>query len=415
MRRGLRFTLSAFAVLLLSLVLGLLALRLVLPHWEGLAAQVEQRTGTLIGRDVRLASLQIGWSGWVPELVARDVRIEGAGMAPLVASELGVSLDPLRSLRARSPVFRQARLTGVDLQVMRDVDGTWDVHGWRFGGGGTVAVDWKRHFAGMERLQITDGTLRWEDSLSGIRTALFVDSIGLRADAAGLRLAGRGSLFPEAGGPVYVGIMVPPAGPDRIEFYIEAQDLQLSYWTPLAGWLEHGPQGTGSVRLWADLEDGRVRRLQGEHRSRLLVTERDSPHIQELGHRFRWHRRGSHSESHWSATTPGAGDLRLEYHGGAPGQPLNRITIAAAGVDLGKFAHPVARLRLRETPGIDWLGELDLRGQLDQLYLDLERDERGWGVDIADAFVRDLCGHGSRGDGGLRRTGRLPAMEWGSG
>jgi len=401
MRRALHFFLRALAVLLGSLALGLLVLRLVLPHWEGLAAQVEQRASEIIDREVRLASLQIGWSGWSPELVAREVRIEAAGTVPLMASELGVSLDPLRSLRARGAVLRKARLEGVSLHVARDADGTWDMHGWRFGGGGTVAVDWQRHFAGMEHLQITDGTLQWEDALTGVRTGLFVDSIGLRADRDGLRLAGRGSLLPEAGGPVYVGIAVPPAGPDRIEFYVEAEDLQLSYWTRITGLLERGPLGTSSVRLWADLEEGRVRRLQGEHLSRFILAEHDSPRIQELGHRFRWQRRAARSESHWSATTPGGGDLRLEYYSSAPGQPLDRITVAAAGLDLRQLLRPAAGLRLREDWGFDRLGALDPSGQLDHFYLDLERGGQGWRVGVADAFLRDLA---------VDAAGELPAF-----
>ena len=402
MRRSMRIALGAVVVLLLSAVLGLLALRLLLPHWEGLAVQVEQRAGAAIDREVRLASLQIGWSGWVPELVAREVWIEGGDAVPLTASELGVSLDPLRTLRARGPVLRKARLSDVRLHVARDADGIWDVHGWRFGGGGTVAVDWKRHFGGMERLQITDGTLLWEDAVTGVRTGLFVDSIGLLSDGAGLRLAGRGSLLPEAGGPVYVGIAVPPAGPDRIEFYVEAEDLQLPYWTRITGLVERGPLGTSSVRLWADLEAGSVRRLQGEHHSRFILTEGDSPRIQDVGHRFRWQRRDGHSESHWSATTPGAGDLRLEYHGSAPGRPPDRITVAAAGMDLSTLLRPAAGLRLRTSRALDRLAEHDPAGQLDDLYLDLERAEQGWRIGAADATVRDLA---------VDAAGELPAVK----
>ncbi|TVP87833.1 MAG: TIGR02099 family protein [Thioalkalivibrio sp.] len=391
MRRSLRHGLAALAVVLVLLVLLLLALRLLLPHWAGLTTQVEQRVGALIDREVQLEQLQLGWSGWVPELVARDVRILGADTAPLLASELGVSLDPVRSLRARAPVLRKARLAGVDLHVTREADGSWDVHGWGFGGDRSMAIDWRRHFAGMERLEISDGSLQWEDALTGVQTTLFVDRVGLRADAAGLRLAGTGSLLPEAGGPVYVGIVIPPAGPDRIDFYLEADDLQLPYWTRATGWLEQGPAGTSSVRLWADLEDGRVRRLQGEHRTRLIHAARVSPQVDELGHRFQWRRRGAVSESHWSATTPGAGDLRLEYHISPPGRSADRITVAATGLDLRRLARPAAGLRLPGIRELEHLAALDPVGQLDSLYLDLEQGDEGWRVNVADALLRGLA------------------------
>lgn len=410
MRRGFRLTLAALAVLLVSLVLGLLALRLLLPHWDGLAAQIEQRAGAALQRQVHLESLQIGWSGWAPELVARNVRVEGRDSAPLLAGELGVSLDPIRSLRARRPVLRAARLADVSLNITRDADGRWDVHGWRFGGRGTVAADWARQFAGMERLQITDGTLHWEDALTGVQTGLFVDRVGLHADAAGLRLAGRGSFLPEAGGPVYVGIQVPPTGPDPLELYLEAQDLQLPYWTRLTGWVQRGPQGTTSLRLWADMENGRVRRLQGDHHSRLILTAQDPPRVQEIGHRFRWRRDGARAESHWSAITPGAGDLRLEYHGSLPGQPPDRITVAAAGIDIRKFARPAAGLRLFDDRGFARLGEMDPHGALEQLYLVLEHGDRGWRVKLADAFLSGLSVDAS---GDLPAFGGLDlALQW---
>ncbi len=389
-RRSLRHGLAALAVVLALLALLLLALRLLLPHWAGLATQVEQRVGAIIDREVQLESLQLGWSGWMPELVARDVRITGAGAVPLVAQELGVSLDPMRSLHTRAPALRKARLAGVDLHVTRNTDGSWDVHGWHFGGDRSMAIDWRRHFAGMERLEITDGSLQWEDAITGVHTGLFVDRVGLRSDAAGLRLAGSGSLLPEAGGPVYVGISIPPAGPDRIEFYLEAEDLQLQYWTRASGWLHGGPSGMSSVRLWADLEDGRVRRLQGEHRTRVIHAPQLSPRVQELGHRFRWRRRGSRSESHWSATTPGAGDLRLEYHVNAPDRSAHRITVAATGVDVRRLARPAAAVRLPGVPDLARLAALDPGGQLDSLYMELERGDEGWRVHVADALLRGL-------------------------
>lgn len=390
-RRSLRHGLAVLAVVLALLVLLLLALRLLLPNWAGLTTQVEQRVGALIDREVQLDSLQLRWSGWVPELVARDVRIVGADSAPLLARELGVSLDPLRSLRARAPVLRKARLAGVDLEVARNADGTWNVQGWQFGGDRSMAIDWRRHFGGMERLEIRDGSLQWEDALTGVETTLFVDRVGLRADAAGLRLAGTGSLLPEAGGPIYVGIVIPPAGPDRISFYLETDDLQLQYWTRATGWLEEGPSGMSSVRLWADLEDGRVRRLQGEHRTRLIQTAQLHPRVEELGHRFRWRRRGAVSESHWSAISPGAGDVRLEYRIAEANRSADRITVAATGLDLRRLARPVAALRMPGMQDLQRLAALDPAGQLDSLYLDLERGDNGWRVNVADALLRALA------------------------
>ena len=391
MRRSLRHGLRVLGALLLVLVLGLLALRLLLPEWEGLATQVERRVGVLIDREVEIGSLRLGWSGWTPELVAREVSIHVPDGPPLVSRELGVSLAPLRSLRTRSPVLRKARLSGVVLHVARDGDGTWDVHGWRFGGRGSVAMDWARHFAGMERLEIVDASLHWEDARTRVQTGLFIDTLGVHADASGLRLVGRGSFFPEAGGPVYVGVEVPPAGPDRIELFLGAQDLQIPYWSGLGSWVRSGPQGTSSVRIWATLEEGRVRHLQGEHQSALLLTDRDHPEWLAIGHRFQWQRQAARSVSHWAATTPGAGNIRLEYRVSDAERGVDQLTVAAADVDLRTFARPVARLHLDGVPDLGRLADLDPSGRLERLFLRLERGTEGWRVDVAEAEARSLA------------------------
>ncbi len=401
-RRSLRITQATLAPLLLFLLLALLALRLLLPQWDGLAAVVEQRVGTMIDREVHLGSLHFGWSGWVPELVANEVRISQPGAGPLEARELGVSLAPLRSLRARSPVLGHARLTGIHLNVERDLDGGWKVHGWRFGGTGSLALDWRRHFAGMERLQIEEATLDWVDRLTGIETGLRVDSLGLRSDRSGLALVGRGSFLPEAGGPVYVGITVPPAGPDRIEFFLDAQGVQLPYWSQLGGWLQGGAHGTASVRLWATLEDGRVRQLQGEHDSRLLVVRDGRWREQPVGHRFRWRRDGSAVVSHWAETTPGAGNARLEYRMPNAGEGVDRVVLAAASIDIGHYVPTGAALRFRDVPDLAWLAHSDPSGRLETLHVVLERDLEGWQVQAADAQLRDLA---------LHAAGPIPGVE----
>ncbi|MCA1789359.1 MAG: TIGR02099 family protein, partial [Thioalkalivibrio sp.] len=391
----------------------LLALRLLLPQWDGLAAVVEQRVGTMIDREVQLGSLRFGWSGWAPELVANEVRISQPGAGPLAARELGVSLAPLRSLRARRPVLGHARLTGIHLDVERDAEGVWDVHGWRFGGDGSLALDWRRHFAGMERLQIEDATLDWADGMTGIETGLRVDSLGLRSDRSGLALVGRGRFIPEAGGPVHVGIKVPPAGPDRIEFFLDAEGVQLPYWSQLGGWLQGGLHGTASVRLWATLENGRVRQLQGEHDSRLLVVRDGRWREQPVGHRFEWLRDGTTAVSHWAETTPGAGNARLEYRVPKAGEGVDRVVLAAAGLDIGHYAPTATGLRFRDVPDLARLAPGDPSGKLEKLYVVLARDSEGWQVQVADARLRDLKLHAAGVIPGV--NGLDASLEWADG
>jgi uncharacterized protein (TIGR02099 family) len=409
-RRGLRFTLATLMALLLLLAAGLLAVRLLLPQWDGLSAMVEQRVGAMIDREVRLGSLHLGWSGWAPELVASGVSISVPGADPLVAEELGVSLAPLRSLRGLRPVLGQARLAGISLHVERDADGRWDVHGWTFGGV-SLATDWAHYFAGMDRLWIQDAGLRWSDTATGMDTALHLDTLQLLSDQAGLRVVASGDLVPEAGGAVYVGVEIPPSGRDRIDFFLDARDVQLPYWSRLGGrLLEGGIDGTGSVRIWATMEDGRVRQLHGEHDTRLLVLRHGRWQVQPVGHRFRWQRRGHEVVSHWAGTTPGSGNARLEYSMPAAGRGADRLILAAADVDIHRYALSGGGLRLPGLPDLAPLMPLDPSGSLERLYLALARDDQGWRVEAADADIRDVELHATGAIPGVR--GLDASLEW---
>lgn len=400
-RRGLRLTIALLVPALFLLALALLTLRVFLPQWDGLAAVIEQRVQVLIEREVELGSLRVGWSGWAPELVASQVRIAVPGADPLVARELGVSLAPVRSLRAGTPVLGQARLSGIDLRIERDDAGIWAVHGWRFGGTGSLAIDWARHFSGMEQLQIEDAHVEWVDAVTGIQTGLYVASLMLRSDGAGLRLIGDGQFVPEAGGAVHVGIKVPPTGPDRIEFFLDAQDLQLPYWSGFGGRVEGSLFGTSTVRVWATLDNGRVRHLEGEHYSRLLALRDGGWQGHAVGHRFQWRRESNEVLSQWVATTPGAGDARLEYR--LPGHDggLDRVVVGAAGVDLQLYARPMAGLQLPGIPDFGLLQAADPSGRLDRIYLELVRSDADWHADLIDAEVRNLK---------VRPTGQIPGV-----
>jgi uncharacterized protein (TIGR02099 family) len=409
-RRSLLLGLDLLALLLLLLVLTLLALRLLLPEWSGLTAAVEQRVGVLLGREVRVESVRLGWSGWAPELVAREVSISVPDGVPLRARELGVSLAPLRSLRALAPIPGQARLRGVGLRVERDAEGALDVHGWRFGGARSAQLDWARYLAGLDRLQIEDAGLLWIDHLTGVRAGLRVETLGLRSDASGLRVAVRGSLLPEAGGPVRLGLEVPAPGGGRAEFFLEAEDLQIAHWGQMAG-LSGELVGNASVRLWGELEQGRLRHAQGEHDTRVFTRRERGLRAEALAHSFQWRRGEAGAVSRWTALAPGAGDARVEYVLSDPDSPggAGRIELRAAGVDLGRYARIAAAMGHQTLPG-DWLTDLEPSGTLESLDLILAGAGGTWRPRQADAVVRNL---GLRGRGGIPGFDGIDAsLDW---
>ncbi|WP_006746046.1 YhdP family protein [Thioalkalivibrio paradoxus] len=391
MRWWLRAVVSAVALVLAVLSLLLLTLRLILPHSDGLATGLERLAGTWIDRDVRVESLQLSWSGWAPELVARQVWIAVPDGIPLQAREVGLTLAPLRSLRARRPVPGEVRLSGVDLRLERDADGVLTAHGWQFGGRDPLAQDWQRHFREFGRVRIADASLQWVDAGHQLHAGVRVDTLDLQADGRGLRAIGRGRLLAEAGGRIYLGLEAPLAGTKPAEFYLEADDLQLDYWGRMAG-VPGELAGASSVKIWGSLEDGRVRRLQGEHDTRALLVHGDERRLHAFGHRFQWRALDREAVAWWSARTPGAGDARIEYRlvGDGPRRAADQISLAATGIALGPYARIAGWLYPDAVPGLDSWVALQPSGDLHSVQVLLARDDAGWQVRAAEADAAAL-------------------------
>lgn len=81
----LRVALGAF----LALVIVIVLLRLALPHWDGLHAWVETTASEQLEREVTAAGIELGWTGWSPALVARDVRVAMPDGEPVAMTTSG--------------------------------------------------------------------------------------------------------------------------------------------------------------------------------------------------------------------------------------------------------------------------------------------------------------------------------------
>jgi uncharacterized protein (TIGR02099 family) len=390
-RRSLRHGFNVLGFVLLALAIALLSIRLMLPHWPDLASAVENRVGAVIQREVSVGSVRLGWSGWAPELVATEVRISVPNGVPLQARELGVSLAPLRSLRALRPVPGRVRLEGTSLAIRRDGDGQLDIHGWRFGGRGSAVLDWGRYLAGLDRMEIEDASLQWVDALTGIHAGVRVDALGLRSDGDGLKAMARGSLLPELGGAVNIGLEVPVSNPDRAEFFLHLEDLQLSHWVRFTEW-SHELSGQTSIKLWGVTEGTRVVRIQGEHDSHVFTADARGPRIDSIAHRFHWRRDAREALTRWTALRPGSGDARIEYRlapeaGMDP--EVQRVQGAFGAVDIGRYARVLATARPPWISGFESLAELDPDGWIESLGLLLANEDGVWDLREAGATLRD--------------------------
>ncbi len=137
----------------------------ILPHIERWRPALEARASAALGVTVKIGSVQVRSSGWIPAFELHDVQLIDARQR--VALRLGRVLAALspRSLVAFELRFEQLLIDGAELEARRDGQGRISVAGFDFGSANrgdepSPAVDW---FFRQHEFVIRDGTLRWID------------------------------------------------------------------------------------------------------------------------------------------------------------------------------------------------------------------------------------------------------------
>jgi uncharacterized protein YhdP len=140
---------AAFIVLLALLVT---AARLLLPQLGHYKDELEMQLSAAIGQPVSVSDFEIGWHGYGPRLFLHDVKLlDRSGKQALFGFEeahIDVSLPS--TLYRFQIALRDLTLTGIDLTVIRDVDGQTVLEGLALpegggnnnGGDSTALIEW---------------------------------------------------------------------------------------------------------------------------------------------------------------------------------------------------------------------------------------------------------------------------------
>ncbi len=187
-----RVTRAAVALVLLVFSVAVLAwLTLhwgILPRIEQWRPQIEERAGAAVGQPVRIGSIAVSSSGWVPAFDLRNVQLlDRQGRPALTLAQVRVALAP-QSLLAFELRLAQLHVDGVELDVRRDSRGHISVAGLDMQAGTArhaddgAAADW---LLAQQEIVVRRGTVRWTDELRGappleLRDVQFVLRNGLR-------------------------------------------------------------------------------------------------------------------------------------------------------------------------------------------------------------------------------------------
>ncbi len=250
---------------------GALALVLeyrVLPDIERYHADIAAAASAAIGRPVTISRIEADWNGWRPRLLLSDVNVldergRGALKLPHVSNTLAWTTLLAGELR-----FYSLELDQPELLIRRDRQGRVHIAGMQPGGeeeaqADAAEADWVLH---QSRIAVHGGRIVWQDELRGAPSAAFSrvelafdnrrgkHRFAVQADfgqqhAAHLEVQGdlRGDSF---------GDFSDWQG----ELYAQLDHFDLrdwKKWLPLSDTLM---DGEGAVRLWLQVEQGRVAR-----------------------------------------------------------------------------------------------------------------------------------------------------------
>jgi len=247
----------AFAGLILTLRYS------VLPDIERYRSDIEQLAGRALGLPVRIEGIVAGWQGLRPDLTLSGVRIEDAeGRPALIFSRVEAVLD------WSSLLSRQLRLAllSVDepvLHIRRDAAGALTVGG--------IPVNTSSSDAGVaewvlaqHRIRINGATLVWEDERRQA-PPLVLEDVNLALDNRGARHRFGLTALPPAALASRIDIRGELRGDDpaaiddwRGTLYTELPFVDLAGWRP---WLDYPvalPRGSGGMRAWLSVDEGRL-------------------------------------------------------------------------------------------------------------------------------------------------------------
>ena len=172
-RFGLGLVVAAWSLLLVAW----LALHwFILPHIQQWRAPIEARASEALGVSVRIGTIDVRSSGWVPGLELHDVLLlDAGGRVALRLPRVVAALSP-RSLPALDLRFEQLLIDGPELEIRRDPRGHIFIAGLDVGGTGSGedsgAVDW---FFKQREFVIRGGALRWTDEQRGAAPLALTD------------------------------------------------------------------------------------------------------------------------------------------------------------------------------------------------------------------------------------------------
>ncbi len=266
------YRLLTFAVLTAAFLFALVVLTLrywVLPHVDDYRQQIVDGLSRAINQRLQIGRIEGDWDGYRPRLILREVSLlDAQGQERLKLEQIDSTLSWV-SLFAGELRFNSIELEHLSLEIRRDQSGRLLVGGIPVGqsGGNGGLGDW---LLAQHRIVVRDSRLTWVDERLGgaplelkdvdvrVEQLFWTHRFGVRAKPP-IEVASpidiRGDLLGRSLGE-------PSGWSGQVYFGIAYADL-----AALRQWFElpmQTTQGSGSLRVWGNLDHGRPREITAD-------------------------------------------------------------------------------------------------------------------------------------------------------
>ncbi len=253
---------GAAVIVLLAVAVGLF--RLLLPQLPQYQLEIKQRVSELIGVDVEFSGLDARWRFSGPELICRDVvlRNPDSDADLLAANEVIVGASFLKLLSERKVVVNRLELDGVKLSVRRDEEGVFwlgqrELNELLESRPDSTETPLPKLEVQGENLEI----VYTDASASRTLTPILIDDLSLSVSKLGVELESSLRTISAENAPVRVFLNSTGASGSRLwSVFLEGENLNLAdFFNVLPPDIPVPRSGTGSLSLWVDLAEGRLR------------------------------------------------------------------------------------------------------------------------------------------------------------
>lgn len=355
----------AVGIIVLLVAIGVTIIRVLLPDIGIYRGEIEAWVSQYMGYPVAIRSLDATWEGWIPHLHLRDIDLlDRQGNETITHfSSARISIAPVATLLQRQIVPRHLLVSGFELSILRQPDGSIYIQGISLddrpysGNNRNELAEW---LFNQNRIEITNGSVEWVD-IRYDRTAVDLKDVHLllRRDGERLQLEGSARLpgmYGDRMNFAYDGLGSLMTSDWSGELYIEGKNINPDNWYQQYRPFEFNiTGGAADLRVWSSWENARLRNLQGVLNYADFNAEVGDKtlHVQNLDYEFMGEQRKGQD---WRFSI-NLNDLVTEYGG----WPDSSLEIAAAPVPNGGGYNYTARfsyLKLQDI--VPLLGNLSL-------------------------------------------------------